>query len=396
MNSSQLKYKSSRRRRRRTGALGRSFIAVCAIGMAVLLFTKPPALIGMLGPGNAQGIQEPGQANEPGLPASEPQHLVSPLEEKRRERVSQLAEKPDELGKVPIIMYHVIGEPESEWVRTPDNLRRDLERYYELGYSLVPLQAYLKGEIDLPEGVSPLVITFDDATIGQFRFVTRHYVEDDGARKPMEHKVPDPDCAVGILLEFSRKHPGFGHAATFFVDFPAPFEVPGEVRDKLNFLLECGMEIGNHTYNHRNLPDVPADVIQTELGKLSADIQKLTGQRPMSLALPYGSYPRDPDNKQYLLAGEYQGDAYENLGVLLVGAEPAPSPFHVALNRAAIPRVRGSEEELSKWLSYLDSSGTRYVSDGNVGTIAVPEGELDKIAPKFVDRFDLIVITGQS
>jgi hypothetical protein len=137
-------------------------------------------------------------------------------------------------------------------------------------------------------------------------------------------------------------------------------------------------------------------MIQMELGKLSAEIQKLTGQRPLSLALPYGSYPRDPANKQYLMAGEYQGIAYENLGVLLVGAEPALSPYHVSFNRAAIPRIRGSEEELSKWLDYLDSSGSRYVSDGQADTIAVPERQLDKLAEAFSGTYDLVVLPEQA
>jgi peptidoglycan/xylan/chitin deacetylase (PgdA/CDA1 family) len=156
------------------------------------------------------------------------------------------------------------------------------------------------------------------------------------------------------------------------------------------------MEIGNHTYNHRDLRDATADVIQTELGRLSAEIEKLTGQRPLSLALPYGSYPRDPANKQYLLAGEYQGIPYENLGVLLVGAEPAPSPYHQGFNRAAIPRIRGSEEELSKWLNYLESSGTRYVSDGNPDTIAIPEGRQDEIADTFAGIYELVVLPEQA
>lgn len=393
MNSSQKNHK--RCRNRRTRPLTWNTIAVCALGIVVLFVAKPLGFIGIFGLGN--GLvpgEEPGQIQEPDPPVAGPQ--LPPLEEKRAAKLSRLAERPNELGKVPIIMYHVIGEPESEWVRTPDNFRRDLERYYELGYSLVPLQAYLRGEIDLPAGTSPLVITFDDATIGQLRFVTRKYAEDQGARKPLEHKVPDPDSAVGILLEFSQEHPDFGHAASFFVDFPAPFEVPDEVHAKLNFLLECGMEIGNHTYNHRNLRDVPADMIQMELGKLSAEIQKLTGQRPLSLALPYGSYPRDPANKQYLMAGEYQGIAYENLGVLLVGAEPALSPYHVSFNRAAIPRIRGSEEELSKWLDYLDSSGSRYVSDGQADTIAVPERQLDKLAEAFSGTYDLVVLPEQA
>ena len=150
--------------------------------------------------------------------------------------------------------------------------------------------------------------------------------------------MPDPDSAVGTWV--FKAAPWFGHSATFFVDFPAPFEVPDEVVDKLELLLEWGMEIGNHTYNHRDLRDATADVIQTELGRLSAEIEKLTGQRPLSLALPYGSYPRDPANKQYLLAGEYQGIPYENLGVPGWG-RTCPFTNHQGFNRAESqdPRV---------------------------------------------------------
>ncbi|MGI6620372.1 MAG: polysaccharide deacetylase family protein [Bacillota bacterium] len=393
MNSVQPNHELSRRRSRRPWASVGSLIAVCALSIAVLLVAKPFGFTVLPRPANGHDpVGESDQVNEAGQYA--PRQL-SPLEEQRAARLSQAAERPNELGTVPIIMYHVIGEPESEWVRTPDNFRRDLERFYQLGYSLVPLQAYLKGELDLPAGVSPLVITFDDATIGQLRLITEE-CEHSETGISLERKVPDPDSAVGILLEFSRQRPGFGHSATFFVDFPAPFEVPDEVVDKLELLLEWGMEIGNHTYNHRDLRDATADVIQTELGRLSAEIEKLTGQRPLSLALPYGSYPRDPANKQYLLAGEYQGIPYENLGVLLVGAEPAPSPYHQGFNRAAIPRIRGSEEELSKWLNYLESSGTRYVSDGNPDTIAIPEGRQDEIADTFAGIYELVVLPEQA
>ncbi|HHY11483.1 MAG TPA: polysaccharide deacetylase family protein [Firmicutes bacterium] len=388
---------SKRRRRsgnRKTRARNLRLVAACAIGIAILFFMRPLRGPGVFGTGKSQGLGEvPVQAPEPGPPVVEPENKpVSALGETRARKVSELAERPNELGKVPVIMYHVIGESESDWVRTAANFRRDLERYYELGYSLVPLQSYLTGEIDLPAGVSPLVITFDDATAGQFRLIAKKYVEDNGARKSLEHNVPDPDSAVGILLEFSKAHPGFGHAATFFVDFPAPFEVPGEVREKLNYLLDCGMEIGNHTYNHRNLRDCSADVIQMELGKQSGEIEQLTGRRPLSLALPYGGYPKDSSNKKHLMAGEYQGTAYENRAVLLVGAEPALSPYHESLNKAAIPRIRGSEEELSKWLEYLDSSGTRYVSDGKAGTITVSEREQDSIAGAFRDTYEIVLL----
>jgi hypothetical protein len=58
----------------------------------------------------------------------------------------------NELGKVMIIMYHDIQDREGEWVRSSANLRKDLQRFYDLGYSLIPLSDYLTGDIDTAAG----------------------------------------------------------------------------------------------------------------------------------------------------------------------------------------------------------------------------------------------------
>lgn len=269
---------------------------------------------------------------------------------------------PNELGKIMIVMYHDIQSEEKEWARSRENFRKDLERFYRQGFVLIKLSSYLRGEISVPAGKTPLVLTFDDATPGQFRFV-----EKDGKL------VPDPDCAVGILLDFYRKHPDFGCAATFFIDFPAPFGVPSQVEPKLRFLLENGMEIGNHTYNHRNLRNSTAEEIAEEIGKLAAAVKNICGYEVCSLALPFGAYPQ---HKEALASGVWEGVEYQNLGVLLVGAEPAPSPFSRHFRPLAIPRIRGSEEELSKWLGYFQRNPrARFVSDGNPDTITIIQGD---------------------
>ncbi len=269
---------------------------------------------------------------------------------------------PNELGKIMIVMYHDIQSEEKEWVRSRDNFRKDLERFYKEGFVLIKLSSYLRGEIDVPAGKTPLILTFDDATPGQFRFV-----EKDGKL------MPDPGCAVGILLDFYREHPEFGCAATFFIDFPAPFGVPFQVEAKLRFLLENGMEIGNHTYNHRNLRNSPPEQIAEELGKLTAAVKNMCGYEVCSLALPFGAYPQ---HKEVLASGVWEGVEYRNLGVLLVGAEPAPSPFSKHFKPLAIPRIRGSEEELSKWLGYFQRNpSAKFVSDGDPNTITVIQGD---------------------
>ncbi|HAA35110.1 MAG TPA: hypothetical protein DCD97_07355, partial [Firmicutes bacterium] len=83
--------------------------------------------------------------------------------------------KPNELGEVMILMYHEIGYPESAWRRTPENFRLDLENLYEQGYRAISLMDLVRGNIDIPAGTSPVVLTFDDGNKGNF-----YYLENNG------------------------------------------------------------------------------------------------------------------------------------------------------------------------------------------------------------------------
>ncbi len=316
-------------------------------------------ITGETGPGANPGDDEQGHPSFE-EPYGEPE---APMDDDELARLSV-----NELGKVPIIMYHDVQDYEAEWVRSRSNFRNDLERFYDLGYSLVLLSDYLDGNINVPAGRAPLVLTFDDGTRGQFRMIE----SDEGL-------IPDPDCAVGILLEFSRTHPEFGHAATFFVNSGNPFGDPSEVEEKFKFLLENGMEIGNHTRSHENLAYASPEVVAREIGSLANEVRAICGYDTVSLALPYGGYPRSTEN---LLTGTWDGERYENKGILLVGAEPAPSPFSKKFNPLAVPRIRGSQEELDKWLGEFEKyPNGRFVSDGRSDTVTVSEGSEENLDP---------------
>lgn len=60
----------------------------------------------------------------------------------------------NELGRVIVLAYHRIGEPEGRWTRTPAGFRRDLERLKGQGYRLVALNDVIDGVIDLPAGTN--------------------------------------------------------------------------------------------------------------------------------------------------------------------------------------------------------------------------------------------------
>ncbi|HHU29842.1 MAG: polysaccharide deacetylase family protein [Bacillota bacterium] len=352
--------------------------------MKIKFFILPVILLVLLVACATTGPKGPAQKEPdpvPALPGSEPEPGPEPEPEPAAEPPFDFAlYKPNELGEIPVLMYHNILEPEAVWTRTPDNFRADLQRFYDLGYRPVSLTDVVTNNINIPAGTSPLVLTFDDGSAGHFRLIKNEKGE----------IIVDPDCAVQIILDFAGKHPEMGTAATFFVHLPHPFAqadswYTGEHRTwKLEKLVEWGMEIGNHTLNHLNLRrDIksPQQLLE-QLGKphrLLAEI--LPAYKMNSLSLPYGIGPLD-EWKDYLYSGEYQGTAYRHDAVVLVGSGPAKPYNHKDYSPAAMPRIRASNYPDGGESNFLDRAlerltKTRYISDGDPDTVTFPESALE-------------------
>jgi len=270
--------------------------------------------------------------------------------------------KPNEVGKIMIIMYHNIGNEESTWSRHYSNFKKDLETLYKKNYRLISMKDFIDNNIDIPAGYTPVIITFDDGLEGQFSFIRKA----DGINI-------HPNCAVRILESFNEQHPDFGKKAVFYINsYPVAFGQPEFVKEKLNYLVKNGMEIGNHTYSHKNLAKITPEEIKEEIGKNIAMIKKSVPEYEVcSLALPYGGIPK---NLAVVAKGNWGEIKYKNKSILLVGAEPALPPNHVAFDPLKIPRIRGSERYLQKWLEYFDANPReRYVSDGDPDIITVPQ-----------------------
>ena len=280
----------------------------------------------------------------------------------------------NELGRVMILEYHKIDLPEERWTRTPDNFRRDLQRLWERGYRLVSLNDYLDGRIALPKGTTPLILTFDDSSPGQFRFLEKN-----------GDWVVDPDCAVGILEQFETAHPSFGRAATFFVLPGASppnrlFNQPDLVGRKLAYLKSRGFEIGNHTLWHANLAKYDETTVRKQLLEAQEWVQRhLPGYRFRTLALPMGAYPKELG---WAVSGGLNGSTYRHDAVLMVAGGAALSPHARGLDPYHLPRIQATEAELGYWISYFDKRGEeRYVSDGDPATITVPRGQAAQVRP---------------
>jgi len=279
---------------------------------------------------------------------------------------------PNELGRVMILEYHKIDQPEERWTRTPDNFRRDLERLWERGYRLVALNDFLDRKIAIPRGTTPVILTFDDSSPGQFKLIEKN-----------GEWIVDPDCAVGILEAFERRHPEFGHAATFFVlpgaDPPNRLFNQKELATrKLQYLASRGYEIGNHTLWHANLAKYPERIVRQQIATAQEWIQRhVPSYRIRTLALPMGSYPSDI---RWTIEGAEGQNSYRHDAILMVAGGAASSPYARTFDPYHLPRIQAVESELARWLSHFDRNPQeRYVSDGNPELITVPKGSGDKV-----------------
>jgi peptidoglycan/xylan/chitin deacetylase (PgdA/CDA1 family) len=282
--------------------------------------------------------------------------------------------KANENGKIMILMYHGISDKEGEWVRTPDNFRRDLQTLYDNGYRAISLRDFVTNNISVEAGYTPVVFTFDDGLKNQF-----NYIEENGNR------IIDPQCAVGILEDFYKKHPDFGRAASFYVFYPLPFRQKELIKEKYEFLINNGYEIGNHSYTHENLGKISTSEVQKALAlNVVNTLKYINDYEVFSLALPYGAAPKD-DNYKYVVSGEYDGQSYKHKAVLKVGSNPAVAPNNKKFDATKLPRVRASEMNtagtgLYDWLKHFEKNpNERYISDGDPNSIAIPEGELESI-----------------
>ncbi len=276
---------------------------------------------------------------------------------------------PNELGLVPVLMYHqVLPDGGNEYDITPGEFRRELERLYEEGYRPITARDLVNGTIDVPKGTTPVVLTFDDGSSNQLAFT--------------ESGEIDPDTAVGIMLEFAGTHPGFVPAGTFYVNRD-PFAADSDAGRLLQWLEDNGFEVANHTQDHLNLSQLAAEDVQRQFVLGNRVIHEhLPDLEIATMALPFGVTPGDPG---LAVAGSWDGESYAFEGVMLVGAEPAPSPFSQAFDGAAIPRIRSDldsavEYGSAMWLDRLaDDPSLRFISDGDPATVTVPqdrEGEL--------------------
>ncbi len=261
--------------------------------------------------------------------------------------------------KIPVLLYHLIGDTDSRWRRSRDGFRRDLQLLYDRGYRPITVAQLVDRQFDIPPGTSPVVITFDDASPGQFSYIERNGLLE-----------IDLNSAVGIWVAFSRQHKDWKNRATFCLlpnatDGHAFFGnngIGGQKTEwrfpKLRFLVQQGFELCNHTLWHGRLDKLPDAAVQEQVarGVLAID-SAIAGYRVRTFALPLGLWPKDGAlaragrwaNARDGRTVEYRFDAILEVTGALTGTRYGPG-----FNPLSIPRTQVIGDNLARLLDQIE------------------------------------------
>ncbi|GAA4556240.1 polysaccharide deacetylase family protein [Planotetraspora kaengkrachanensis] len=341
----------------RAGALANA--AVVAVGLVVV------ALL----PSSDQGAPE-GRTRITPVPApSASRAAAQPSAVESARKV-----KANEAGLIPVIMYHrLMTKRRASIDRTPKQLRAELERLVREKYAPITAAEFVSGKFNVPAGMHPVVLTFDDGSPSHFALDA--------------HGNPKKNTAVEIIYEVAKKHPGFRPVATFWVN-RNPFGIRDKAEEKraVGWLVGHGFEVANHTYTHPDLHRLKTKKVSEQIVKQERLLKGIGVPSSTTFALPYGSAPK---KRTAAREGAWDGTKYHFDGVFLASARPSVSPYAKGFDRTAIPRVQSNEKKTGcpvyctqYWLDWLNKRpGERYTSDGDPAHISVPKKLRGKITP---------------
>ncbi|MEO9137911.1 MAG: polysaccharide deacetylase family protein [Jatrophihabitans sp.] len=272
------------------------------------------------------------------------------------------------------MMYHrITKDVQGDYDTTPADFRAQLRRMFASGYRPVRTIDLARGTLPVAAGYTPVVLSFDDGYANQFQMSGSGEI--------------DPECGVGILLQACSEFEHCPPAGSFNINRnPFGLTDPATQRAGLGRLHQLGFEIANHTFDHDDLADLNAGGVQQDMVRLQRLVRAaVPSAQVATLALPFGISPR---SRALARSGSYDGETYRNEGVLLVGANPSPSPFGRDFDAGAIPRIRSMSADGGRlpltakyWLDVLEAHPERrYISAGNPGHVTVPRAQRHAVA----------------
>ncbi|MDD5371000.1 MAG: hypothetical protein PHQ40_18120, partial [Anaerolineaceae bacterium] len=246
--------------------------------------------------------------------------------------VSLVATVWDRDPQVPVVLYHHFspdnGVSDPTHIRLSE-FRQELQAFYDSGYSLIPLARWLAGDLRMPAGRRPLILTIDDLF-----FADQVFLNPDG--------TISPNSGLGTVWQFAQEHPDFGFSVALFYNL-------GD-KDYANLLLRgtflkgAGWEDAltrtiiwsiehdaipyNHFYHHPYLDRLSPEKIIQEARDNDLKLRALLANAGRSdledrlgnvLALPYGHWPVSAAGKD-AVTGYLSPSGLAVQGIMEVGA----------------------------------------------------------------------------
>jgi hypothetical protein len=272
---------------------------------------------------------------------------------------------------IPIVIYHKFVpdymNTDATQMRLSD-FQSELQAFYDNGFSLISFKDWLEGNISVPAGRKPMILTVDDLWFG-----CQLFIGDDG--------TPSKQSGLGLLYYFNQEHPDFGFHAALFAIYGDKYYPEKQVGDEfyaadnvdfyskswhiklgntIAWAMQNGLEVYNHTFTH---PDkwekggvaLTNTEIQAELKDndnwertflTESGHEDLIPQLMNIIALPEGLWPESDSAKNVIL--NYKNP--EGLPVQAVleaynmdAATLTPSVFSGKLDPYHIARITASE-----------------------------------------------------
>jgi hypothetical protein len=214
------------------------------------------------------------------------------------------------------------------------------------------MEKWLAGDIRVPVGRRPMILTMDDLF-----FADQIFLEPDG--------TPSLRSGLGVIWDFYQKHPDFGFSASLFYNLGDKYYASKKTNTW--FLVQDGWEDVlaktvvwciehdalpyNHTYLHSALDQLEAPAIMDDLARNDKAMRKLLARVHREdliqrldnyIALPYGVWPASKGLSKYMLtykdpearpvAAVFEAGYYYDHRYL-------PAPFETGFDRFHIPRI---------------------------------------------------------
>lgn len=178
--------------------------------------------------------------------------------------------------RIPILMYHRVGDAHNMWERkyciSPQRFAQHMQALARTGWQAVTIDnfiAWLGGTVELPE--KSFLLTFDDGFLGVY-----------------EHAAP-------VLREL-------GWPATVFLvtallgqrdvwcqrEDPSANLYPLLARAEIEAMRDQGFSFHSHSRTHVDLSQLPDELLRAELGDSRAELEVILGCAAPYVAYPYG------------------------------------------------------------------------------------------------------------